>query len=93
MIGYRYFRGDFRYLRGLRQSTLFGLRWAAKRVRLYPTLCESWRGDFGLFQGGPLPEDYTPRFVLFGVGSSFAIRVCGETRLEIASLHTLRKGK
>lgn len=28
MIGYRYFRGDFRYLRGLRQSTLFGLRWA-----------------------------------------------------------------
>ena len=92
MIGYRYFRGDFRYLRGLRQSTLFGLRWAAKRVRLFPTLCESWRGDFGLFQGGPLPEDYTPRFVLIGgVGSSSRVR--GETRLEIASLHTLRKGK
>jgi hypothetical protein len=50
-----------------------------ERIRLYPTLCESWRGDFGLFQGGPLPEDYTPRFVLFGA-SGPALRVCAERR-------------
>ena len=75
MIGYRYFRGDFRFAWFASLPSLVSA--GPERIRLYPTLCESWHGDFGLFQGGPLPEDYTPRFVLFGVGSSFA---CAERR-------------
>ena len=69
MIGYRYFRGDFRVICVVCASL--------------PSLVSA---------GPPRGFDYTPRFVLFGVGSCSS-RVRGETRLEIASLHTLRKGK
>ena len=74
MIGYRYFPAVIFVCVVCQPVYPLWSPLGRERIRLYPTLCESWRGDFGLFQGGPLPEDYTPRFVLFGVGSSSRVR-------------------